>query len=78
MLNKLLSYLPKNIGAIIGIVQALIKLGKEICTLLLDILYPVIPNASFKGIVEKVRGIFNTVDEWLEKIKVFLLRIGVN
>ena len=75
-LRKLLKYIPTNIVAILGIVQVAIKFGKEVCTLFIDILAPIIPGTKDDEIVTKVRDIFNTVDEWVEKIKGWLLNIG--
>lgn len=72
-MNKLLSWLPKNLATILGIIQALVKLLKEILTGVVNILYPVIPSAKFQELVEKVRGFVNLIDAWIEKIKSFLL-----
>lgn len=76
MLGKLLLWLPKVIPGLLGIVRAFIKLGKEICTLIIDILFPIIPSAQFKTIVLKIREVFNKLDEWIGKGADFLLRIG--
>jgi hypothetical protein len=42
-----------------------------------NILYPIIPSDKFKKIVEKVREWVNKIDSFLEKIKVWLLGIGL-
>lgn len=77
LIKKLISWLPKNIGAMIGIGQAFLKVGKEICTLLLDIVAPIIPGNKDDIIIAAVRNVFNIVDAWMEKIKVFLLKVGI-
>ena len=77
LIAKLVSWIPKNIGAIIGIGQAIVKLGKEICTLALDIIAPLIPGDNDEKLIAKIRDIFNSVDGWLEKIKSFLLSVGI-
>ena len=76
-MGKLLLWLPKIIPGLLGILRALIKLGKEICTLIIDILFPVIPSAHFQTIVLKVRDFFNWLDGMIGKISDFFLKIGV-
>lgn len=73
MLAKLLKWLPANLAGIIGVAQAIVKLVKEVLTLIVDILYPVIPSAKFKQVVDTIRNMVNTVDNWLEKLKGFFL-----
>ena len=75
MLTKLLGWLPANLAGVLGIIQAVIKLIKEILTLVVDILYPIIPSKQFKKVIDTVRGIVNKIDEWIEKIKGFFLKI---
>ena len=70
LIKKLIAYLPKNLGAIIGILQAGVKFAKELATLLADALF--IPQS----VVDKIRAICNAVDGILEKIKAFLLKVG--
>ena len=76
LIQKLLTWLPKNISAILGIVQAIIKFGKEVCTLLLDIVAPLIPGNKDDNIIKSIRNVFNSIDGWVEKIKDFLLGMG--
>lgn len=75
-IKKILKWIPTNLGAILGIVQAVIKFGKEVCTLFIDILAPVIPGTKDDEIVAKVRDFFNLIDEWVETVKGWLLNIG--
>ena len=77
MLAKLISWIPKNLGAIIGIIQAVVKFVKEALTLVVDILLPIIPGDKFDDVVDKVREIVNSIDGVLEKIKEWLLSIGI-
>ena len=74
MWTKLIQWIPKNLTAMLGIVQVVIKFGKEVCTLVIDILGPIIPGDE--ALVRKIRDIFNALDGWVEKIKSFLLGIG--
>jgi len=75
---KLLSWLPINIAGILGIIQAIIKFIKEVLTLVVNLLLPVIPSHKFDDIVMKVRNIMNKIDEGVEKIKNFLLKVGIS
>ena len=74
MLAKLLGWLPANLAGVLGIIQAVIKLIKEILTLVVDILYPIIPSKQFKKVIDTVRGIVNKIDERIEGIKGFFLK----
>jgi hypothetical protein len=76
ILMKVLSFIPNGLSGLLGIVQAFVKFGKEVCTLAIDILSPVIPSEKFKAIIEKVRGFFNAIDSWIEKFKQILLRVN--
>ena len=76
MWAKLLKWLPVNITAILGILQAIIKFCKEVCTLLLDIIAPLIPGTGDDTAIAKVRDFFNMLDGWIQKVKDFLL--GLN
>jgi len=78
IIKKLLLWVPKNLVAILGILQVGIKLVKEILTLIVDLLYPVISSEKFEDIVDTIREKVNMVDEWVEKIKDFLLNIGIS
>ena len=72
--KKLLSYIPKNIASILGIIQSVIKFGKEVCTLLINLICPIIPGDNDDKAVTIVRGFFNSIDAVVEKIKAFLLK----
>ena len=74
---KLLLWLPKNLASILGIIQAVLKLIKEILTAVVNILYPLIPSAKFQKVVDAVRGFVNIADSWAEKLKKLLLAAGV-
>jgi len=74
MIKKLIQWLYVNIAGVLGVVQAVIKALKEILTVIVNILFPVIPSAKFKAIITAVRGIVNKLDEIVEKIKGFFLK----
>lgn len=74
MIKKLIQWLYVNIAGVLGIVQAVIKALKEILTVIVNIVFPIIPSAKFKAIVMAIRGIVNKLDEIVEKIKGFFLK----
>ena len=76
LLARLVKWIPQNLTAILGIIQAVIKFVKEVCTLIVDILGPIIPGDGVENIVKIVRDVCNAIDEWVERIKDFLLSIG--
>ena len=75
LLAKLKSWIPRNITAILGIIQAVVKFVKEAATLAIDLICPIIPGDSDKKIVEIVRNICNKIDGIIEKIKEYILKI---
>lgn len=76
LLKKLIRFIPTNIGAILGVIQAIIKFVKEIATLAVDIIAPLTPGDKDDKIILWVRDMCNKVDEVVEKIKGFLLKMG--
>ena len=75
MLAKLLAWLPLNLASVLGIVQAILKLLKEILTAIVNILFPIIPgDGKFEALVAKIRGWVNKLDDWAESVKSFLLK----
>jgi phage-related minor tail protein len=73
---KIILILPSVGAGLIGVIQALIKFAKEICTLALNILVPVFPN--IQNIVIKVRDTINKIDDIFQVIKKWLLQfVGV-
>ncbi len=73
MWAKLLKWSPMVIVAFLGILQVGIKFVKEVLTLVIDLLLPIIPGDKFDALIKKIRDGCNTVDAWIEKIKDFLL-----
>ena len=76
MWAKLLKWSPTVLVSILGFVQVGIKFIKEVLTLVIDILLPIIPGDKFDALIKKVRDFCNTLDGWVEKIKTFLLGLG--
>jgi len=75
MLSKLVRWIPLNLVSVIGIVQAVVKVLKEVLTAIVNLIFPFTPDdGTFERIVKKIRDIVNKIDEILEKIKDFLLK----
>lgn len=71
---KIALWIAVNGATVFGIIQAIIKLLKEICTGIINILFPFFPDGGkFERTVIKVRDWFNAADLWVEKIKEILL-----
>lgn len=75
MITKFLKWIPVNILGILGIVQVVIKAIKEILTVIVNMLYPIIPSAKFKKVIDVIRGFVNKLDDFVEKIKEIILKI---
>lgn len=73
---KLLTWLPAIVATVLGIVEAILKVLKELLTLVVDILFPVIPIAKFKAFVTWLRGVVDIVYDWVSKIKEALLKVA--
>lgn len=71
---KIVTWIMVNGGALIGILQGIIKVLKELVTLIVDLISLVMPGHVSQAVVDKIRAIFNTIDEWLEKAKVLLIK----
>lgn len=72
-LIKIWNWIKLNLVSMLGIVQGVVKVIKELLTAIINILFPLIPNVKFQEIVMAVRGVVNAVDEWIEKIKNLIL-----
>lgn len=72
MVKKIIQWIVSFVPTILGIVEAGLKLLKEVLTLVVDILFPVIPIEKFKVIVTSIRAtvdkVYDLVSVWKEKI----------
>lgn len=67
VLIKIIKWIPLNIVSLFGILQAVIKLFKELVTSVINFLAAIvilIPGVDF----EKANGVVLGVREWIEKI----------
>ena len=74
-MSKLLIWVSVNGLSILGMVQVVIKFVKELLTLVVNILFPIIPDGKFEQIVLKVRAFVEKADGWVENIKKWLLKV---
>ena len=74
MLLKIFTWIMANGATLLGLLQAIIKALKELATGVVNLLSLVIPNSKAQLIVDKVRGVFNAIDEVIEKIKGYLIK----
>jgi hypothetical protein len=72
---KWLTFIPKNIATIFAIIQAVLKIIKELLTGIGNIL-AIIPGLPTQKWIDKVRAMVNAVDAWVETIKGFFLKVG--
>lgn len=75
IVKKVLDWLTTDVAGVIGIAQAVVKVVKEVVTACVNLLCPIFGD-KFDDVVYKIRDIVNVADEWLEKIKDFLLKVG--
>lgn len=71
---KLLKTLPAVLVTILGIIEALIKFAKEVLTLAVDILFPVIPVAWFKKLVTGLRAGLDAIYNVFSALKELILK----
>ena len=75
-LMKLVKWIPKNAGAIVGIVQTVVEFIRELCMLVARIICPIIPGDADEKIVAKIREVAEILLGFLEKAKNWLLGLG--
>ena len=76
MFKKLLAWIPSNIGALIGILQAIVTFLREIAILFGRILAPIIPGDIDDIWARRIADWSDRINELLERVKDFLLNIG--
>jgi hypothetical protein len=73
---KLLNWIPAIVAPLLGILEAVLKFLKEVLTLIVTILFPIIPNAGFKALVTKIRAIvdkaYDLLSAWKDTILKYL------
>lgn len=75
---KLITWLPTIVATIFGLLEAVLKFLKEVLTLAVDILFPIIPNAKFKAFVTWLRGKIDKFYDVISKAKESILKwVGI-
>ena len=74
MIGKIIQWVGLYGASSIAMVQVVIKFVKELLTLVINILFPIIPDGKFEQIVLKVRDVVNKIDEIVEKFKAKLIK----
>ena len=72
-MSKILTWLKVNIASILGIAQAVIKAIKELLTAVVNLLSIFFPSIAMQKLVVAIRDILNKIDEYIEKIKPYLI-----
>lgn len=73
-MSKILTWITLNGLSILGMVQVVIKFVKELLTLVVNVLFPIIPDGKFEEVIIKVRAFVEKADAIVEKVKVWLLK----
>ena len=73
MFKKLLLWLVSFLPTFLGLIEAIVKFVKEVLTLVVDILFPIIPIAKFKTFVTAMRSFVDKLYDWISKNKEKLL-----
>lgn len=69
MIKKLLQWVGAVVSPLLGIVETVLKFIKELLTLVVAILFPIIPNDKFKSLITWLRDIVNKIYEWVSANK---------
>jgi hypothetical protein len=77
-LKGVVKWLAAILAGSIGIVEVALKFVKEVLTLIVDILFPIIPIAKFQAFVTGLRTIINKIYDWFSANKEKILKwLGV-
>lgn len=74
--TKLVKYVPKNIGAVVGMLQTAVSFVRELCMLVARMICPIWPGDADEKVVAKIKNIAETILGILEKFKNWLLMLG--
>ena len=74
-MKKIWIWIKANGASILGIIQAAIKALKEVLTAIVNLLSIFFPVIGSQQVVIKIRDFLNMVDEWIEKLKPYLIPV---
>ena len=69
LITKVIKWLMMNGAALLGILQALVKIVKELLTLLVDIISLIGTIEWAQKLIDKIRAICNKIDDTIEWMK---------
>ena len=72
---RLIRWIMLNGVSLLGAVQVVVKFVKEVLTLVVNMLFPIIPDGKFEDLVIKVRGWVEILDGWIERLKTAMLKV---
>lgn len=72
---KLIQWVALHGVSVLGIIQVVVKFIKEVLTLVVNMLFPIIPDGKFEDVILAVRSWVEKIDGWIEKGKVVLLKV---
>lgn len=70
---KIFTWIKVNLASIVGISQAIIKALKEVLTAVVNLLSIIFPVVGSQKLVLAIRAILEAVDNWIEKVKPYLI-----
>jgi hypothetical protein len=73
-LGKAIQWLAAILATAIGFGEVILKFVKELLTLIVDILFPIIPAENFKKIVTAIRAWVDVAYNWLSANKDKILK----
>jgi len=72
-MGKIITWVLANGATVLGMVQAILKAIKELLTGVVNLLSLFMPLETAENLVYAVRGVVNAVDNFIEKLKGFLI-----
>ncbi len=74
MIAKIISWVMLNGATLLGCLQAVIKAIKELLTGVINLISIFIPGIVAQKWIDAVRGVLNLIDDWIEKLKGYLIK----
>ena len=72
--NFIRKLIPANIAGIIGVLQTLIPMVRELVIVVIRIVDTLTPNQGLEPVIKKVVALFATIEGWVNSLKnMFLL-----
>ena len=68
--------IPNNIAGIIGVIQTLVPLARELVIVVIRIVDVLTPDKGLEPIIVKTKKIFDNIEKGIETFKNFFLGLG--